>query len=126
MGEIRKYTCSCGYEKDLFVGAGLQGVNINAVGNYFSEDAVNRFRELRECGEVRSYLLENAVISCTDCQELATVPYFHYELADGEEKVFLSSCPACEKLTDGIINPDSVICPKCGREMEFVPIGDWD
>lgn len=126
MGEIRKYTCSCGYGKDLFVGAGLQGVNSNAVARHFSADIVEAFQERRERGEVDAFLLENGIISCPDCRELSAVPYFHYQLHGGEEKAFLSPCPGCGKSGMEVVDPDSVVCPECGQKMEFVPIGDWD
>lgn len=126
MGQIRKYVCSCGYEKELFTGAGLQGVNINAIARFFPEDIVQLFKEKRSQGEVRSYLLENAVISCIDCRELYTVPFFHYELTDESQKCYLTSCPVCQKSGDVIADQDKVSCPKCGCKMEFAEMGNWD
>lgn len=126
MGEIRKYTCSCGYQKDLFVGAGLQGINISAIERFFSEDIVQPFKEQRSRDEVQSYLLENAIISCSGCKELFTVPFFHYELTDGEQKCYITPCPVCQKPGDVITSANKVPCPKCGCQMEFEATGHWD
>lgn len=126
MGEIRRYFCSCGYEKKLFTGAGLQGMNQNAIARYFAEDIVRSFKERQKNGEIRSYLMENAIICCQDCRELYTVPYFHYETEDGRKRHYLTVCPVCKKPASDMVNPAAVLCPQCGCKMDFESAGNWD
>lgn len=126
MGEIRKYTCSCGYEKELFTGAGLQGININTISRYISAEALKLFLKKKERGEVSLFLLENALVLCPECLELSAVPYFHYELTDGQQQIFLPSCPLCARTDLQIQNPEHIRCPKCSNTMEYRTVGNWD
>lgn len=126
MGEIRKYTCSCGYEKELFTGAGLNGINCNMIARYLPEEAFRIFMERKNSGEVYTFLLENALICCAECRELAAVPYFHYELENGKKLEYLTACPSCGRAKVYQEGPERVICPKCGGKMKYQVVGNWD
>lgn len=125
MGEIRRYICSCGYEKEVSVGAGLSGCSIPAIKRFFPEDT-SLFLKEKEAGNVTSFLLENALASCDYCCELVTVPYFHYHLSNRQKRSFFSGCPNCKKMLFPIEDTTHISCPKCGKEMNYIEVGDWD
>ncbi len=126
MGVIIRAVCpACGYEKELHTGAGLRGINVDAIAQIFPPEVVSEFKELKEQGKVKEYLLEHIPTVCHECKELMTVPFFHYETAEGETKKYVTACYTCMKPTEPI-NENDVPCPKCGHKMEFMPAGLWD
>lgn len=126
MGQIRKYTCSCGHEQELPIGAGLMGVNTEHIKRSFPEDAVALFQKELDAGNVSNYINENQLGHCPHCGKLIVAPHFHYQLADGTEKHFIQTCPDCGNPFTLINDPDDVTCPKCGSKMEFEDAGSWD
>lgn len=126
MGEIRTYTCSCGYHSEVFIGSGLQSCNISAIKKHFSSETLSEFLSERDLGNIESFLMENVLATCTDCMSLFTVCGFMYKTKDHTCHTFINSCPTCGRKPLIIQNPSLVPCPKCSQIMQFLPVGDWD
>ena len=60
MGEIRKYICSCGYEKDLQTGGGLSGCNVRRIAKHFPKET-EAFLKEREEGRVKRYIMRSRI-----------------------------------------------------------------
>jgi len=126
MGEIRRGICpQCGYEKELHVGAGIAAINVSMIEGLFPAEIMAEFKAKKAAGEVKGFLLEQVPAMCGECKELLTVPFFHYELTNGEKKKYLMACSKCARPVE-VLGAGAVSCPKCGAEMEFLPGGDWD
>ncbi len=125
MGEIRRYFCKCGYQKDLFTGGGLGGCNIGMIANFFPKEAETFLKERNE-GRVKRYIMENEISYCSHCQEILALPAFSYTRKDGYTCHFESKCPACQGAVSRAGDEENLTCPKCGSRMQYVAVGDWD
>ncbi len=125
MGEIRDYVCSCGYQKRIFIGAGLNGCNTDAIKRFFPKE-IEAFLREKQAGMVQSYLLSNAVIACTYCKEIETVPCFSYQTYKGTVTHLKEMCSVCGKQVDQQTDEENIKCPKCGLRMNYNSVGNWD
>ncbi len=125
MGEIRKYTCTCGYETDLRAGGGLAGCNIGMIANFFPKETEALVKERNE-GRVKRYVMENEISYCNNCQEMMALPAFSYTRKDGYTCHFGSRCPLCAGELTQVEDEESPACPKCGKKMRYFVLGDWD
>lgn len=125
MGDIRKYFCKCGYEKELFAGGGLGGCNVSHIAKFFPEE-VKAFQKERNEGRVRQYIMENEISYCERCQDIYALPVFSYKRKDGYTCRFASACPVCGGSVVQMEDEENIACPKCGKKMEYMVMGDWD
>lgn len=125
MGSIRLYKCSCGYEKRLFVGCGMGGKKLRIIKNSVPDDDYADFLKKKESGQLKDFLLSNAVISCPDCAQLSTVSDFSYETDENKIR-YTDGCPICGKKIPPIKDEKHIVCPKCNKEMTFADCGFWD
>lgn len=125
MGEIRRYICSCGYEKDLHTGGGLSGCNVRRIAQHFPKET-EAFLKEREEGRVKRYIMENEISYCENCQEIYAVPAFSYTRKDGYTCHFPGSCPVCGGAVLQAEDEEHIVCPKCGKRMQYMFAGDWD
>lgn len=125
MGDIRKYICKCGYEKELFAGGGMNGCNMHHIAEYFPE-AAKAFQKERDEGRAVQYIMENEISYCEQCQEIYALPAFSYRRKDGYICHFASACPVCGGSVSRVEDEENTACPKCGRKMGYLPLGDWD
>jgi len=126
MGEIRTGICPhCGYRKELYVGVGMAGIRVSAIERLFPAEIVDNFKREQEAGRVKDFLLEQAPAVCSECEELLSVPFFHYELENGEKKKYIMACEKCAKPVK-VLTDKEVVCPKCNHKMDFVMGGRWD
>lgn len=126
MGEIRSYSCSCGYNQEIFLGGGLQSCSIPAIKKHFAPDTISEFIAQQDSGNVESYIMENILAECPDCTSLFTVPGFTYKTNDNISHSFINSCPKCRKMPVIVEDTSQVVCPKCGQIMQFISTGNWD
>lgn len=125
MGEIRKYACKCGYEKDIYAGGGLSGCNLNFIAKFFP-DEMDFFQKEREAGKIENYIMENELLFCPECGDIMAVPVFSYTRTDGRTSRFIGSCPVCGGIAEQLADEDHIQCPNCGEKMEYAVTGDWD
>ncbi|MCI9124024.1 MAG: hypothetical protein HFH35_08095 [Eubacterium sp.] len=125
MGVIRKYTCKCGYEKDILAGGGLYGCNVNHIAKFFPEET-KVFTKEREEGRVKQFIMENELSFCPNCKEIVAVPVFTYTRRDGSVCRFVGNCPDCGGEISQVDNEEQAACPKCGLRMTYLPVGNWD
>lgn len=126
MGEVRKYTCSCGYSKELPIGAGMMGVNVSSIKNNFPETALEEFLKEKEAGHITDYLNQNQLGICENCQSLIVASHLAYTKQDGSKKHIINGCPECGNQFTLVNNPDDVSCPKCGKPLTYELTGHWD
>lgn len=126
MGEIRKYTCECGYETELPVGVGMMGMNMQAIQRVYPEDMLTDFLKEKEKENIESYVNKNQLGICTHCNTLVIAPNLTYTLKDGTEKQLIGTCPECGKEFSPVSDMDDVHCPKCGKKMASETAGRWD
>lgn len=122
MGEIRNYMCECGYNAEIFAGAGMRGIDIELIKKFFPEEGkfISENRNL-----VRRYLLKNAIAECDKCKKIFSVSCLEYNI-DGEEKVVFKDCPECQSKVVIHGDKDELACPVCKRIMKSDSIGHWD
>ena len=125
MGEIRDYSCSCGYEKRIFAGAGLNGCNLNVIKRFFSKEA-EQFEAERQAKRVQSYLLKNAIVECPHCKKIESVPCFSYQTGEGTITFIKEECPDCGGKVNRLKDEENVACPECGLQMTYNQSGNWD
>lgn len=124
MGEIRKYSCECGYEQDAFVGAGLNGRNAYMISRFFPDEA-EQLLSKKEL--LQMYLLKNALAECENCKKLVILPQFVYQKKGSEEiQSLIKECPDCKEAVLVHEDIENVQCPKCRRRLEYRVTGNWD
>ena len=109
MGEIRELLCKCGYKKQIFLGAGIQGYNRMAIARYFSKEAVE-FKELYEAGKVKSFILKNVTVSCKQCRKIESVACFVYKTEFQDKKYIKDSCTDCGNKMEEILRRAERLC----------------
>lgn len=125
MGEIRDYSCSCGYQKRIFAGAGLNGCDVNAIKLFFSRESV-LFEQKRLAGGVKSYRLANTIVSCSHCKKIDSVPCFSYQTDSEIHSFYKKECSECGGPVIRIEDEEFVPCPECGLKMMYSKSGRWD
>lgn len=124
MGQIRKYSCQCGYEKQAFTGAGMHGCNLRMIQRFFPEEADMLIREKER---VKMYMLQNVLAECETCQKLFDVPQLLYQKeGEAQKACIMDVCPECEKPMTVREDIENVKCPLCGKKMIYEIAGDWD
>lgn len=125
MGEIKKYMCKCGYSKDIFSGGGLLGCNTDYIGKFFP-DEIKRFRKEQDAGQILSYFMENRLFLCPQCQDIMALPVFIYTRENGHTSRFMGACAECGGYAEQIEDEENVKCPKCGQNLSYMKVGNWD
>ncbi len=126
MGQVKRYECKCGYSKQISEGVGLGAINPTIIEKCVPEDIFKGFEKARGLNLVKRFVLSNAVIVCEKCGEIYTVSAFDYSLISGEKISYTGPCPECGNKCKRIENTDKIICPKCGKVMEYSIEGHWD
>lgn len=126
MGEITRYLCSCGYEKEACLGFGSSARNKNRIRLLFPPDSISNFISSDATNELQNYQLESTLAFCPKCNEIQTVPKLSYTLKSGSEYSIIGSCPICQNNADPISNTQEVTCPKCQKQMDAIYFGHWD
>lgn len=125
MGDIRHYKCSCGYNKDVSLGEGLNAIRINAVSRIFPDEAREISESLKK-KENTYFSLGNTLALCRECKELKATAKLSFSINEGSEKtICLDTCDKCNNPME-IVDIDTVKCPKCGNVMDFEVTGNWD
>lgn len=123
MGDIVHFSCNCGYDKELFLGGGIQSCNRMHISRIFPQEMV-AFNQAYETGEIDSYSLEQELGICKKCMELSAVEVLHYSNKQGLQELS-KPCKQCGNIVQ-LIKDDEVICPKCGTILKKQIVGHWD
>lgn len=126
MGEITRYLCSCGYEKEASLGIGLSARNKNRIRLAFAPDSISHFTSSDVANKLQNYQLENTLVFCPKCNEILTVPKLSYTLKSGSEHSIIGSCSICQNDVEPISDTQIVACPKCHKQMDAIYSGHWD
>lgn len=125
MGDVRKYNCTCGYSKELNVGAGLAAFNLRLINKTFPE-ACEKLKALINDKQDTDYWMDNAIISCPSCKDLMTISRLTINTKSNGSRIYLNNkCNICG-CDISVINENDVKCPKCGKNMAFEITGNWD
>lgn len=125
MGDIRNYSCNCGYEERLYVGGGMNAINMRSILQMFPQEG-EQLEAQKKIGQVGSYLMDHAVGTCKTCRRLYTVSRLSYEMQDGKVFCFIKPCPTCDSEVEVQEDIENLVCPKCGKVMSYLPAGRWD
>ena len=125
MGEIRKYSCTCGYEEELCVGSGMNAINFAFVEQLFPEE-YEELAKKKEAGENISFQLSNIIGNCQICKKLHAIAALRYTLPDGKVTTVRKKCPICDVDVAVQTDEDHIRCPKCGQMMTWQHAGLWD
>jgi len=155
MGDVRLYSCRCGYEEELYVGYGMMYNNLNLIRRLIPEEIIEAFDEEYSAGNVLGFGIGNAVARCGECKRIFTVNAFSYRLKntlceenesadenaegdpehnadtnDGEppfrEVRYVGECPYCGGVCAKEDDIERIVCPKCKKKMYYQSIGHWD
>lgn len=125
MGDVRRYKCQCGYEKQLMIGGGRNSQNLKIICKDIPEDIFSEFMRKKFAKTVLEYGIVNSAISCPECEELFVVSEFSYTLSDAEVR-YVTACPNCGEEHTPIEDSDLILCPKCNKQMTYSVEGLWD
>ncbi len=126
MGQVKRYECDCGYERQVCAGVGLAGENISIIEKCIPRNLTEKFKEELSAGNIERFLLSNALISCGKCKKLHTVSAFDFTLRDGAKISYTAPCPKCGAKCERVDDKSGVLCPKCGKVMACRIEGHWD
>lgn len=125
MGDIKRISCKCGYELDLFTGTGLNGINLRIIDQLYPKEAKIIKKRLDEGADV-SYYMDNAISLCPECRSIKTISRLNYRIGNDEERsVYDKKCGDC-KSDIALIPEEEVFCPKCGQKPKLQIVGHWD
>ncbi len=112
MGSIISAKCNCGFEKEMFLGGGMQNFTTYCNFPVYCE----------ECRILFESNLFDKEIFCPKCKGTKTIPYDKKCLQRGTPIFEWNIGDKTLTLTDG-----NYLCPKCGSfTMGFVDIGCFD
>ncbi|MCM1023954.1 MAG: hypothetical protein NC395_07845 [Prevotella sp.] len=126
MGLILSCKCSCGYETELFCGAGLGAKNPSVIEKCVPEEVFADFSEKLTEGRVSGYMLENKAAVCENCGELSSVSVFSYRLPEGADAAYVTRCAECGGDVRILEDTGNIRCPKCGSVLTAAAAGHWD
>ncbi len=154
MGKIRRYSCKCGYEEELWIGRGFMAKNLDAVKRCIPEESFAPFYEAYSAGEVSDFLLGMTIARCKSCKRLVSVNVLSYTLppeinnspetepgnntdengedcdnageTPPEEIRYINACPHCGGEVNEEKDIERIRCPKCRGKMYYQEIGNWD
>lgn len=132
MGRIVLCKCSgtsheiCGYEKELFCGAGMGAGNLFVIEKNVPESVWAEFSVRQQEGRVSGFRLENKAALCEKCREIFSAAVFSYKLSDGSSAGYAAPCPECGGDVRILEDIENTACPKCGGKMTVSRVGRWD
>ncbi len=135
MGDMRGYSCKCGYEEELWIGCGFMAKDPDTVKRCIPEDGYSPFYEAYSEGKVPDFLLSMAIARCGSCKRIVSVNALSYTLppeisnspeAAPREARYIGACPRCGGEVNEEKDIERIRCPKCGGKMFYRIIGKWD
>ncbi len=148
MGDVRRYSCRCGYEAELRIGCGFMSNILDTIKRCIPEDGFAPFYKAYSAGEVSNCLMETVIARCGSCKQIVPVNALSYTLRseinhspeteasdtiieNGEtpsprEARYICACPVCGGEVDEEKDIERIRCPKCGGKMHYQEIGVWD
>lgn len=124
MGTKYRLKCKCGYEKEVYPGAGLAAFNKSIIKRIFEAEELREFNKADIKGDVKSFYLQNGVAFCKGCKEIETVAILQYELVDGKTVELVHKCNKCAGGVELLGKVKQ--CPKCGKALVTEELGHWD
>lgn len=126
MGIVLTYQCTCGYRREVCIGAGIRAMRTDILPTFFSDDELTDFYRSENSGEVTEQLCENIFAFCPACNDYHDVPFFHYTCRDGSTHFLTGACPECGNTVVRVKETDSITCPDCLKLITAVQTGRWD
>ncbi len=120
MGEIRKYSCSCGYEEEVMAGAGYNAINREIIKCIFPREYE------KHANDETDLFLENTLGICDNCKKLKAVATLIVRRGDNEVARYYKKCGDCDSVVTLPATVEKVECPKCGKPMAYTTTGHWD
>jgi hypothetical protein len=125
MGEIYKANCSCGWNTELFLGAGMNATNIRFIQNYLNEKDAAEFIETFEKGLIKTFELSNVPYYSKENQTVGSISKFSYKLHSGQDIEIIGKCPPSENQIQ-LLKNDDIFCPICHNKVILEQTGHWD
>lgn len=126
MGIVLNYHCSCGYEREICIGAGRQALRTDTLPEFFSKETLADFYQAEAAGKISSHLCENVLAFCSACNEYHDIPLFHYTFKDETSRSLFGSCPVCGRSVMRLNETDTITCPNCLKPITARQVGHWD
>ena len=124
MGQTLNLTCSCGYKKDIQVGAGLLSIKEDTIRRLFTPEELAGFDRALKSGEAGFFMHTQKIAYCKACSDLFSAPELSYG-SDEQKKYVLKPCPECGGQLASRDDPGD--CPKCGKVLSAEPVNVmWD
>ncbi len=144
MGDVRRYSCRCGYEAKLWIGCGFMSNHLDTIKRCIPEEGFAPFYKAYSAGEVSDFFLETVIARCNSCKEIVPADVLSYTLKSGingspeaedrdnagkmpaGEARYICACPVCGGEVNEEKDIERIRCPKCGGKMYYQEIGNWD
>lgn len=125
MGEIKKYSCKCGYTEEIHVGMGLFSLNTKRMEKIFKADYEKALQKQTN-GQASRIYMKNAIVECKKCKKIFNLPELVVRNLDDTYEYYLNTvCSTCGEVVYKC-DEEEVACPVCGIEMDVEVIGNWD
>lgn len=132
MGQIVNLKCErCGYEANLWVGAGMTFFDIEKTITLFNKDTQQRIRNDLEKNPKGTWTITKEIGVCERCRKISAIPVFILNKEDGTVVEYIGKCICggdvdivdTEKVLSGEIKLE---CPACGDLLVAKNDGYWD
>lgn len=126
MGNIIKAKCTqCGFEKEIFAGAGLRDCRTNTILAALPEEKSTQLAEVIQLG-AKHISIDRIPSVCNSCGILYALPVVSFTFREKRWRM-LGVCPQCkdEEHTE-LTEEQQMHCPDCGAEISLQKIGHWD
>ena len=116
MGSIIQASCKCGFQKEMYLGGGMENFTTHCSFPYYCQD----------CGKLFEGNMLDKNVKCEECESENVLPYNNERVCKSKGGEVFSWY--VDELGDDIILPyGDYLCPACGNySMTFSPYGCWD
>lgn len=132
MGQILTFKCKkCGYEANLWLGAGMTYNVLDNVISLFDEKTREKIKDAIKATPGSFWYVRKEIGLCDKCGKMSAIAVFELTKQDGVIIQYKAKCPCGAEVE--ILDSDKALrgeitisCPACGKLLEVTCTGHWD
>ena len=126
MGQILSLKCKkCGYESDLWIGAGMSFYSVENVMEIFDASAQEKIKKAIMDNPKAPNDVRKRIGICRECGKIKAVGVFRMTIPDGDKIEIVAKCN-CGGQVRVVDSEEAIKCPKCGELLQVEETGHWD